>query len=78
MKLHVDMFTDDEQDPIAEDCLQRDRSGVEKAVDQDLEQFSAFCSSGLGEPLVPAERAILKTYIAWKLGLASTEKKNAS
>jgi hypothetical protein len=77
MKLSVNMYTDDLQDPIAEELLQRDRSGVEAAVDAELERFSDFCTKQLGEPLVPPERAIIKTFLGWKLGLANVKEKNA-
>jgi len=43
---------------------------VEKTVDQDIEDFNDFFK-GLGnESMVRSERAILKTFYAWKLGLA--------
>ena len=45
---------------------------VEKTVDQDIEDFNEFFR-GLGnEPIIRSEKAIIKTFLAWKLGLAKS------
>ena len=46
-----------------------DDCNLEKAVDEDIFEFSEFFR-GLGnDPVVSGEKAIIKTYLAWKLGL---------
>ena len=42
----------------------------EEAVDEELEAFSAWMGDK-GGPLSRPERAIVKTYLAWKLGVAN-------
>lgn len=42
---------------------------VEGAIDEDITTFGAFFESLGNDPLVRSEKAILKTYFAWKLGL---------
>lgn len=39
-------------------------------VDNDIAKFNEWFISLGNDPLVKAERAIIKTYLAWKLGLA--------
>ena len=47
------------------------RTELEKEVDEDIELFSkAFQTIGDGG-LIAAERAIIKTYLAWKLGIVT-------
>lgn len=47
------------------------RDELEKEVDRDIELFSrVFLVIGDGG-LIPAERAIIKTYLAWKLGIVA-------
>ncbi len=41
-----------------------------KEVDADLDAFSGTLQANGGDPLAKPERAILKTYLAWKLGVA--------
>lgn len=44
-----------------------DRNVLSIAMNGELEAFNAYIkSTGLG-PLVPMERSLIKTYIAWKL-----------
>ena len=43
---------------------------VEKTVDQDIEDFNDFFKRLGNEPIIRSEKAILKTWLAWKLGLA--------
>jgi hypothetical protein len=46
----------------------------EQEVDQDLEQFEQYVEArGLGPPLSKPERAIIKTYLYWKLWGAKGE-----
>lgn len=42
---------------------------LERVVDADVEEFSQFFQSLGNEPLVRGEKAIIKTYLAWKLGV---------
>jgi hypothetical protein len=45
------------------------RETLEGAVDDELKKFDEWFQ-GLGnDPLVKGERAIIKTYLAWKLGV---------
>ena len=46
------------------------RPELVKEVDADLEAFSATLQANGGDLLARPERAILKTYLAWKLGVA--------
>jgi len=47
-----------------------DRAKQEEAVDAELASFDAWFQNTLkNAPLVKSERAILKTYLAWKLGV---------
>lgn len=39
----------------------------EKAVDKDLEEFDQWAQKKLGQPIVRSERAILKTYLWYKM-----------
>lgn len=57
----------------------RARRYLERAVDADLDEFSAFFSKELGnDPLTKAERAVVKTYLAWQFGLGpKQEQKDA-
>lgn len=50
-----------------------DDGHVEAQVDADLADFNKFCADRLGEPLALPERAIIKTYLAWKLGIPSAK-----
>lgn len=44
----------------------------EKVVDADIESFNKWFQ-GLGnDPLIKSERAIIKTWLAWKLDLAKS------
>jgi len=44
---------------------------LEEAVDAELASFDTWFQATLGNgPLVNSERAIVKTYLAWKLGVA--------
>lgn len=46
-----------------------DRVSAEESVNTDIQSFNDFFQ-GLGnEPLTRPEKAIIKTYLAWKLGL---------
>lgn len=46
----------------------------EPEVDQDLEQFEQYVEArGLGPPLSKPERAIIKTYLYWKMWGAKGE-----
>lgn len=44
-----------------------DGSSFEKEVGQDLDAFSVWLEKKLGQPLVNTERAILKTYLWYKV-----------
>lgn len=46
-----------------------------EVIDAEMEDFNMFARQHLGEPLARAERAIVATYIAWKLGLGREESK---
>lgn len=50
---------------------------VEKVVDRDLAEFAEFMRSISSEGLAHPELAILKTYLAWKLGLGTEEEQDA-
>lgn len=43
---------------------------VEAVVDEDIRVFDQEFQRIGNSPIVPSERAIIKTYLAWKLGLA--------
>lgn len=43
---------------------------IEKQVDEDIASFNDFFRELGNDPLAKSERAIIKTYLAWKLGLA--------
>lgn len=46
-------------------------SEYERVVNEEIDGFEEFFSKKLGnDPLVKGERAIIKTFLAWKLGLA--------
>jgi hypothetical protein len=53
------------------------RRVAERIVDRDLDTFTQFMEQRGGEGLARPERAIVKTYLAWKLGLAQEQKENA-
>lgn len=55
----------------------RAASVVEAIVDADLKDFGVFMEMKLGEGLAKPERAIVKTYLAWKLGLGDTAAEDA-
>ena len=38
-------------------------------IDAEVERFNEFARTRLGEPLARPEAAIVRTYIAWRLGL---------
>jgi len=42
---------------------------LECSVNRELDAFDAFMGELSNEALVPAERAMVKTYLAWKLGV---------
>lgn len=42
---------------------------LEKVVDEDILAFDSFFQSLGNDPVVRGEKAIIKTYLAWKLGL---------
>jgi hypothetical protein len=42
---------------------------VAEAIDEEMAEFNEFARTRLGEALAKPEAAIVKTYIAWKLGL---------
>ena len=44
-----------------------DRKDLSLAMSAELEPFSTWFESQGNSPLVPAEQAILRTYLAWKL-----------
>lgn len=47
---------------------------MSKAADQELDAFSSFLQGDLHmDPLIPPERALLKTYIMLKLGAKMTK-----
>lgn len=46
---------------------------LEKVVDADIGEFNEFFRSLGNDPIVRGEKAILKTYLAWKLGLMKKE-----
>jgi hypothetical protein len=44
---------------------------IEQAVDDDIREFNDWFRTALGNtPITGPERAIIKTYLAWKLELA--------
>jgi hypothetical protein len=53
------------------------RELVEGVVNRDLEAFGSFMEGHTGDPLARPERAIIKTYLAWKLGLHQEQAENA-
>jgi hypothetical protein len=42
---------------------------TEKIVDEDINEFNEFFRSLGNDSIVRGEKAIIKTYLAWKLGL---------
>ena len=50
---------------------------VEGLVNTEMETFANFMRSIGNEGLSRPERAIVKTYLAWKLGLGKEQKENA-
>ena len=44
-------------------------SSYEVTVDEDIADFNEFFKSLGNDPIIKSEYAILKTYLAWKLGL---------
>jgi hypothetical protein len=52
-------------------------SVAERVVDGELDSFERFMQSIGNEGLARAERAILKTYLAWKLGVGQEQEKDA-
>lgn len=44
-------------------------SAYERLVDVDIEEFDKFFQSLGNQPIVRGEKAIIKTYLAYKLGL---------
>lgn len=54
----------------SENALEQ-RVELEKEVDADLDEFARSFQSMGNDRLSRPERAILKTYLAWKLGIAS-------
>jgi hypothetical protein len=57
-------------------CESTDRLAVEQEVDQDIAGFDKWVQgSGLGDPLSRPERAIIKTWLAYKLGISGATKK---
>lgn len=56
---------------VTSDAPLEQRDELEKEVDADIADFSSSFQ-GIGDgPLIPAERAIIKTYLAWKLGIGA-------
>jgi len=53
--------------PVVSDSPNTD---ILQAVSAEIEEFDGWFRSVGNEPLVKSEIAILKTYFAWKLGLA--------
>lgn len=50
---------------------QPNRSEIENTVDEDIRQFDLFFQKALrNDPMIGAEKAIIKTYLAYKLGIA--------
>ena len=46
------------------------REKLEEVVDEEVSSFDAWFQATLNNgPLVNSERAIVKTYLAWKLGV---------
>lgn len=43
---------------------------VEKVVDSDIEDFNRWFQAQGNDPVIHLEKAIIKTYLGWKLGLA--------
>jgi len=49
---------------------QTDGKKIENEVDKELEEFESFFQTlGNTGKLLPIERAILKTYLGWRLGV---------
>lgn len=47
--------------------LLQDHKALETAVDSDIAEFNEwFQAEGKNDPLTPAEKAIIKTYLWWK------------
>lgn len=47
------------------------QEGIERDVDQDIDEFERWFYEHIDSsaPLLQAERAIIKTYLGWKLGV---------
>ena len=52
-----------------------DPTKLEETVDNDIDQFNESFRRMGNEGLVRSERAILKTYLGWKLGVTRTDEK---
>ena len=50
---------------------------AERIVDRDLSAFEVFMQERVGDGLARPERAIIKTYLAWKLGLGQEQEQDA-
>lgn len=50
------------------------KEALEEGVDQEIQEFDAWFQSLGNSPLVKGERAIIKTYLAWKLKVSDGEK----
>jgi len=68
----IRFFRNDEELPDYEPA--EDKRRVESCVNEDIAQFNSFFQ-GLGnDPLSKFEVSAIKTYLAWKLGLAREKK----
>jgi hypothetical protein len=68
--VEVCVITDESLGADSVDVDTADRQVIEAVVDQDIEAFADFYTRFLKNgSLIPFERAAIKTYIAWKLGL---------
>lgn len=48
-----------------------------EGIEQEIREFDEFAKTRLGEPLAKPEAAIVRTYIAWRLGMdKGQEQKN--
>ena len=50
---------------------------VEGIVNKSIDTFDRFMQDRGNDPLARPERAVIKTYLAWKLGLAQEQRENA-
>lgn len=65
-----------EEEPDYEPRENKER--VEPVVDEDISEFNRFFQ-GLGnEPLNNFEKSVIKTYLAWKLGITGKEEDGAA